>query len=142
MTGSPSSGQAHDGQHTLKQQVCGQAISVHLPDAVGPLSLPGAVLLTGDFNKGAQRGENKQIAPPVAAFSRTSVSWPSHGYRLLWVPGGMNCPHPNAVGVAFLLRTDVFSWCVCFFTLSLWWVTRAFTLHLRGSRLIGSCILA
>ena len=56
MTGSPSSGQVHDGQHTLKQQVCEQAISVHLPDAVGPLSLPGAVLLTGDFNKGAQRG--------------------------------------------------------------------------------------
>ena len=82
MTGRPSSGQVHDGQHALKQQVCGQAISVHPPDATSPLSLPGAVLLTGDFNKGAQRGKNKQIAPLVAALSRASVPWPSHGYRL------------------------------------------------------------
>ena len=68
--------------YTETKQVCGQAISVHLLDASGPLSLPGAVLLTGDFNKGAQRGKNKHIAPLVAAFSRASVPCPSHGYRL------------------------------------------------------------
>ena len=64
----------------------------------------GALLLTGDFNEWrAARQKNNQIAPIVAAFSRASVPWPSRGCRPLWVPGGTKCPHPNAVGVAFLV---------------------------------------
>ena len=142
MTGSPSSGQVHDGQLSLKQQVCGQAISVHLLDAVGPLSLPGAVLLTGDFNKGAQRGKNKQIAAPVAAFSRASVPWPSHGCRLHVGARRHELSAPKCGWSSLFVANTFFLGVFVFFTLSLWWVTRAFTLHLRGSFLIGSCVLA
>ena len=62
----------------------------------------GAAVLTGDFNKGAEREalslscgseDQRRISPLEAAFSFASVPWPTSCVTPLWGPGG--APHGN-----------------------------------------------
>ena len=53
----------------------------------------GAVILTGDFNKGAERElassaptDQRRISPLEAAFNCASVPWPASGVAPLWGP--------------------------------------------------------
>ena len=55
----------------------------------------GAVIFTGDFNKGAEREaaangsmDQRRISPPEAAFSDAKLLWPTSGVAPLWGPGG------------------------------------------------------
>ena len=53
----------------------------------------GAVVLTGDCNKGAERkahsggSGDRRISPFEAAFSSAFVPWPASGVPPLWGPG-------------------------------------------------------
>ena len=55
----------------------------------------GAVILTGDFNKGAEREaaangptDQRRISPLEAAFSHAYVPWPTSGVTPFWGPSG------------------------------------------------------
>ena len=54
----------------------------------------GAVILMGDFNKGAEReaapngpSDQRRISPLEAAFSHANIPWPTSDVTPLWGPG-------------------------------------------------------
>ena len=80
----------------------------------------GAVVLTVDFNKGAERGlppggseSQRRISPLEAAFSSARDPWPTLGVTPLWSPGDE--PHgdkwPECCG--FVILPESQSWWSC-----------------------------
>ena len=86
------------GRHRLQQQRGGakrRSVCVALLLLIRDMCLElGAVVLTGDFNKGAERelppgGSEceRRVSPLEAAFSSVCVPWPTLGVTPLWGPG-------------------------------------------------------
>ena len=96
----------------INQRVRQEAVCVHCVVAPRPRHVPAAkVVLTGDFNKGAERealsgdsGDQRRISPLDAAFGYACVPWPASGVTPLWGPGGE--PHgkvwPECCGFVIL----------------------------------------
>ena len=71
----------------------------------------GAVILTRDFNKGAEReaassglSDQRRISPLEAAFSHANIPWPTSGVTPLWGPSGVrhNGTWPESCGFVVL----------------------------------------